>query len=49
LIVRTTDDVLMALDSSDVELNSIGAAARERTLAQHTAEHRAAELEALLS
>jgi spore maturation protein CgeB len=49
LIATTTDDVLTALDTSDAELNSIGAAARERTLAQHTAEHRAAELETLLS
>jgi spore maturation protein CgeB len=49
LIAATTDDVLVALDVSDAELNSIGAAARERTLAQHTAEHRAEELERLLS
>jgi spore maturation protein CgeB len=49
LIARTTDDVLAALEMSDTGLNSIGAAARERTLAQHTAGHRAAELETLLS
>jgi len=49
LIARTTDDVVAALDRSDAELGTIGAAARERTLAAHTAEHRAAELEALLS
>jgi spore maturation protein CgeB len=49
LIARTTEDVLAALDISDTELASIGAAARERTLAQHTAEHRAEELETLLS
>jgi spore maturation protein CgeB len=49
LIARTTDDVLAALDVSDAELNSIGAAARERTLTRHTAENRAAELETLLA
>jgi spore maturation protein CgeB len=49
LIARTTEDVLAALDRSDSDLAAIGTAARERTLAQHTAAHRAAELEALLS
>jgi spore maturation protein CgeB len=49
LIARTTDDVLAALDVSDAELNSIGAAARERILTRHTAENRAAELETLLA
>jgi spore maturation protein CgeB len=49
LIVRSTDDVLAALDRSDAELMRIGAAARERALARHTAERRAAELEMLLS
>jgi len=49
LIARTTEDVLAAIEISDTELAAIGAAARERTLAQHTAEHRAEELETLLS
>jgi spore maturation protein CgeB len=49
LIVHTTDDVLAALDRSDADLVAIGAAAREGALARHTAAHRAAELEALLS
>lgn len=49
LIARTTDDVLAALEISDAELAAIAAAAQERTLAQHTAEHRAEELETLLS
>ena len=49
IIVRTTDDVLAALERSDAELVRIGAAARERVLARHTAERRAAELEMLLS
>jgi spore maturation protein CgeB len=49
LIARTTDDVLAALDRGDADLAAIGIAAREGTLARHTAAHRAAELEALLS
>jgi spore maturation protein CgeB len=49
VIVRTTDDVLAALERSDAELVRIGAAARERALARHTAERRAGELEMLLS
>ena len=49
LIVRTTQDVLMALDSSDREFARIGEAARARALADHTAERRAGELVALLS
>jgi spore maturation protein CgeB len=49
LIARTTDDVLTALDRSDADLTAIGTAGFERTLAAHTAERRAAELETLLS
>jgi spore maturation protein CgeB len=49
LIVKTTDDALAALERSDAELARIGAAARERALARHTSERRAAELEMLLS
>jgi spore maturation protein CgeB len=49
LVVETTADVLRALERSDAELARLGAAARERALAAHTAEHRAAELEMLLS
>jgi hypothetical protein len=37
------------LERSDAELSRIGAAARERVLAQHTAARRAAEFETLLS
>ncbi|HEY3911119.1 MAG TPA: glycosyltransferase [Stellaceae bacterium] len=48
LIVRTTGDVLMALDLGDHELARIGAAARERALAEHTGDRRAAQLETLL-
>ncbi|MBV9859182.1 MAG: glycosyltransferase [Alphaproteobacteria bacterium] len=49
LVVRSTEDVLAALDRSDAELAAIGAAARERALAEHTAERRAAELALSLS
>jgi spore maturation protein CgeB len=49
VIVRSTEEVLAALDLSDRELAQLGAAARERALAGHTADHRAAELVALLS
>ena len=49
LIVRSTEDVMAALDRSDAELERIGEAGRSRTLADHTAERRATELVALLS
>jgi spore maturation protein CgeB len=49
IVVRTTEDVLAALERSHAELSRIGAAARERALTRHTAARRAAELEALLS
>jgi spore maturation protein CgeB len=49
VIVRTTDDVLRALDLSDAEIDRIGEAARARALADHTADRRADELVALLS
>jgi spore maturation protein CgeB len=49
IIVRTTEDVLAALEQSDIELSRIGAAARERALTGHTTARRAAELEMLLS
>ena len=45
LIVRTTKDVLAALDLSDAEIDRIGEAARARALADHTADRRAAELD----
>lgn len=44
LVAEETADVLAALDRDDGELRRIGAAARERVLAEHTAAHRAAEL-----
>ena len=49
LVVRSTEDVLAAIDLSDAELTRIGEAARERALADHTAERRAAELVELIS
>jgi spore maturation protein CgeB len=48
LIARGTDDVLAALDMSRSQRERLAAAARERTLACHTAAVRARELEALL-
>lgn len=47
LYVRSADDVLAALELSDAELARIAEAARFRTLQEHTAEHRVAELEAI--
>ena len=41
LVVRSTDDVVSALELSDAELRRIAVAARERTLAEHTSDHRA--------
>lgn len=48
LIARQTDDVLAALESAPERLARIGQAARERVLAEHTAERRAGQLETLL-
>jgi spore maturation protein CgeB len=49
IVVKTTEDVLGALERDDAELSRIGSAARERVLTGHTALSRAAELERLLS
>jgi spore maturation protein CgeB len=49
LIVRSTEDVLAALELSERELARIGEAARARALAEHTAERRATELVAMLN
>ncbi len=48
LIARTTEEAVAALDLSDAELNNIGRMGRERTLSEHTSDHRAEELERLL-
>jgi len=44
LVAGSTADVLAALELSDAELSQVAAAARERVLADHTAERRALEL-----
>jgi spore maturation protein CgeB len=44
LIAYDADDTLAALELDDATLKRIGSAARERTLAEHTSDHRAAEL-----
>jgi spore maturation protein CgeB len=44
---RLADDVLAALELSDMEIARVAEAARSRTLQEHTAEHRIAELEAI--
>jgi len=47
LVAATTDDVVRILrDVGDDELDAIATAARERVLAEHTAERRAEQLEA---
>lgn len=48
LMVRSAQDVMDALALGDRELQSIAAAARERALAEHTADCRATELERIL-
>lgn len=47
LIARSSEDALAALDRTPEELARIGHQARERTLACHTASHRAQEFESL--
>lgn len=49
LEARTTEDVLAALDLGPDELARIGRRARERVLAEHTAERRALELVRLVA
>ena len=48
LIAKTTDEAVAALEMPDAELGKIARAARERTLAEHTAERRANDFEAAL-
>jgi spore maturation protein CgeB len=48
LVARNADEVVDALSRSPEELKRIGRAARERTLADHTADRRARELIDLL-
>lgn len=48
LVAKSTDDVLRALDLPGSELAHIAQRARERTLAEHTGEHRARQLVAAI-
>jgi spore maturation protein CgeB len=45
---QDTEAVLMLLELTDAEIRRVAEAARERTLAEHTSEHRARELIAIL-
>jgi spore maturation protein CgeB len=49
LLARDTADALAALDLGDAEIGRIARRARERTLAEHTADRRALELEAAIA
>jgi spore maturation protein CgeB len=48
LIARNSDDVLLAMQLGEVELNKLARASQERVLAQHTAARRASELVSLI-
>ncbi|HEX2113292.1 MAG TPA: glycosyltransferase [Alphaproteobacteria bacterium] len=48
LVARDADEVVGAIELSDAELAQIARAARERTLAEHTAEQRARDFEAAI-
>lgn len=48
IVAHGTEDVTRALDADDHELARIAATARERVLSEHTAAHRAQELEQIL-
>jgi spore maturation protein CgeB len=47
IITKSTEDTLAALDLSEAEAKRLAQGARDRTLAEHTSAHRAAELIAL--
>jgi spore maturation protein CgeB len=49
IVIRSADDVLRALDLGAEERERIGAAARERVLAEHTADARVEDLERALN
>ena len=44
VVARTADDVMAAVELTDAEVTAIGRAARDRTLAEHTSDDRAATL-----
>jgi spore maturation protein CgeB len=49
LVAKDSRDVVAALERPDEELKTIGRAARERALKEHTSAHRAIQLEQLLT
>jgi spore maturation protein CgeB len=49
LVAANTDEAACALDQSPADLARIGRRARQRVLGQHTARHRAIELESLVA
>jgi len=49
LLAHTSEDVLAALDRSPEDLARIGNRARERVLAEHTSDHRAAAFETIVA
>jgi spore maturation protein CgeB len=49
LVARSKHDVLQALQASDAELEAVAKAGRARVLSEHTSDHRAIELERVLS
>ena len=48
-VATSSEDAIDAIALDDATLNAVAAAARERTLAEHSAERRALELESLLA
>lgn len=48
LIAKGTEDAIASIDLGDAELRHVAEAGRARTLARHTADHRAADLLSLL-
>lgn len=48
LVAETTAEAIGAIELSDAELAAVARSARERVLSEHTAAHRAAELERIL-
>ena len=48
-VAENSDEAVEAIALDDATLRAVASAARERTLAEHTAERRAAELESMLA
>jgi spore maturation protein CgeB len=49
LVAHSTEEAIQALELPEAELARVGRAARERALSEHTADHRAGELERALA